>query len=135
MKKKILIGILLLLGFITGCEKNYLKSIDYNQFMEKIEKKETFVVEVVQTGCSACKDFTPRFNKIINKYSIEVFQINYSSLSEKEKEEFDASFSISSTPTVFFVTKGEETSVLTRMVGSIENDKIINKLKAAGYIK
>lgn len=135
MKKKILISILLIFCFITGCNKNYLKSIDYNVFKEKIENKETFIVEVVQTGCSACKNFTPRFNKVLNKYSIEAFQINYSSLSDEEKEEFDTTFSISSTPTVFFITKGEETSVLTRMVGSLEEDKIINKLKDAGYIK
>ena len=135
MKKKILIGILLIVCFITGCNKNYLKSIDYNDFKEKVENKENFIVEVVQTGCSACKDFTPRLNKVINKYNIEVFQINYSSLSDKEKEEFDKTFSISSTPTVFFVTKGEEISVLTRMVGSLEEEKIINKLKDAGYIK
>lgn len=136
MKKSIFI--LFLLFFIlltTGCENNYLKSIDYNAFKEKVENKESFIVEVVQTGCSACKDFTPRYRKVINKYKVTSYQLNYSDLKEEEKKEFDEQFSINSTPTVLFITNGEEKSVLTRIVGAVSEDKIINKLKANAYIK
>lgn len=135
MKKRILIGILLLLTCITGCNKSYLKSIDYNQFKEKVKNKESFIVEVIQTDCSACKNFTPKYRKIINQYKIESFQLNYSDLSEEEKKEFDSTFSINATPSVLFITNGEEPSVLTRIVGDVEEDKIITKLQSAGYIK
>ncbi len=135
VKKKILILVILFLICITGCESNYLKSMDYNDFKEKVDNKESFIVEVVQTGCSACKDFTPRYRKVINKYKVTSYQLNYSDLSDKEKKEFDNVFSIQSTPTVLFITKGEEKSVLTRIVGAVEEEKIINKLKTAGYIK
>lgn len=135
MKTRILIIIILLLSCITGCSKNYLKSIDYNQFKEKVENKESFIVEVIQTGCSACKDFTPKYRRIINQYKVETFQLNYSDLDEEEKKEFDATFSINATPSVLFITSGEEPSVLTRIVGNVEEDKIISKLQSAGYIK
>ncbi len=136
MKKKILmfLSIAFLLLF-TGCQKSYLKSIDYNQFKEKIDKKETFIVEVIQTGCSACKKFTPRYRKVINKYKITSYQLNYTNLKEDEKKEFDEQFSINSTPTVLFITKGEEKSVLTRIIGAVEEEKIISKFKTYGLIK
>lgn len=136
MKKRVLIVFLLFFSFlITGCENNYLKSIDYNNFKEKVENKESFIVEVVQTGCSACKDFTPRYRKVINKYKVTSYQLNYSDLKEEEKKEFDEQFSIHSTPTILFITNGEEKSVLTRIVGSVSEEKIINKLKTNAYIK
>ena len=136
MKKRILLVLILFFSFfIFFCENNYLKSIDYNNFMEKVENKESFIVEVIQTGCSACKDFTPTFRKVINQYKITAYQLNYSDLKEEEKKEFDSTFSISATPTVLFITEGEEKSVLTRIVGAVEKNKIVDKLKINSYIK
>lgn len=136
MKKKFLIILLLLFAiFTTGCENNYLKNIDYNNFKEKVESKESFIVEVIQTGCSACKNFTPKFRKILNQNKVTAYQLNYSDLKEEEKKEFDSTFSISATPSVLFITEGEEKSVLTRIIGAVEKDKIVDKLKTNGYIK
>lgn len=135
MKKKIFMLSIAILFLLTGCTKSQLISSDYNTIEKKIKQKDTFIIEVIQTGCSACKEFTPRFRKIINKYKIPVYQLNYTDLNKEDKKKFDDTISISSTPTVIFIKEGKESSVLTRIVGAEDNDKVIESLKSNGYIK
>ena len=132
--KKLLV-ILISLFCLTGCSNKYIIKINYSEFKEKIENQDTFILEVVKTGCPACKKFSPRLGKIVKKNRIKVYQLNYSKLSDKQIKEFDNDFSISYTPTIIFITNGKETSVLNRLVGAVEEEKIVERFKDMEYIK
>lgn len=136
MKKKIfLLGILLFAFCLTGCSSGGIQSISYQEAAKKIENKETFMLEIVQTGCSACEDFSPRFNKILKENKITAYSINLSNLSDEEKTKLEEFANVNSTPTVIFYQEGEEESVSLRIIGAVNNQKITQKLKTQGYIK
>ncbi len=137
MKKKILMIVIMLFGifFFTGCsESNSIEEISFASLQKKLENKETFILEVVQTGCSACQDFTPRFNKVLGENKLKSYSVNLSNFSEEEAKEFKKMITISGTPNVIFFTEGEEKSSMTRIGGAVTNAKILEKLKANGYL-
>lgn len=135
--KKIILSIVVVLTAlcVTGCSKNNLKTISYSELEKKIENKESFILEVIQTGCSACEDFTPRFESVLNDKNVTAYSINLKNMNEEETKKFDEIININSTPTVVFFKSGEEESVSYRIIGAVSNDKIIQKLKSQGYIK
>ncbi|MEG0994457.1 MAG: thioredoxin family protein [Bacilli bacterium] len=139
MKKRgyLVLLLLILVCFVTGCDKEYsnLKEINYKELAVLIDKKETFILEVVKTGCSACETYTPTFNEVLRDNKIKGYLINLAKVSEKDKLELDKITKVSATPTTVFIIKGEEESTLHRLVGNVNKDKIITKLKSLGYIK
>ena len=116
---------------LTGCGKSNLKEITYKEYEKLIENKETFVVEMMRTGCSHCQDIKPKLEEIANKYNIEIKYINVDKLSQEEND----NISITGTPTLIFYNEGVESSVSTRIVGDKTKDYILNKFKANGFIK
>jgi len=136
MKKCFFFFILVITFFVCACSnKNIgLIEIDFDTLNKMVENKKTFMLEVMQDGCSACEDFTPRFIKILNEYELKAYSINLSKLSNSEKDAFDEIANISGTPNVIFLEDGKEQSLLTRISGSISNERIIRKLKSNGYI-
>ena len=135
MKKIFNLSILMLsILIITGCSKS-ITSISYKDLEKSLNNKETFILEIVQDGCSNCEEFTPRFEKILSKYNIKVKQINLTKLSEEDNTKLTNLYNATGTPTVIFITEGEEQSISRRIVGNVSEDKIISKLKTAGYIK
>lgn len=135
MKKKIkflLVGIFII--FLTGCNNsNVITDINYNKLEELIDKKETFILEIVQTGCSHCEEFSPRFKAVLKTNNLEAYSLNLYNLNEEEKKKFNELTTVSGTPTVLFFKDGKETS--RRISGSVDNDKIEETLQKAGYIK
>lgn len=139
MKKWKIISLILLVTFIfVGCakeDKEYLVSISYSEFKEKRANKETFFFEFVQDGCSACMSFTPKLKEVLEENKITGYQLNLSSMTDEEYEEFQLEFKTSGTPNTIFLTEGEELSKLQRISGNVAKTKIVSKLKANGYIK
>ncbi len=126
----IVIGII----FLTGCTNNNpITNIDYNKLETMINNKESFILEIVQTGCSHCEEFTPRFKNILKNNNIEAYSLNLYNLTKDEKNKFNDLTTISGTPTVLFFENGKETS--NRIYGAVNDDKIKEHLKKAGYIK
>ena len=78
MKKVItLIGLIFTILLLTGCNDNkYLKEISLDELYTKTENKETFILEIMRTDCSACINFEPKITKVFNDYKIEVKYIN-----------------------------------------------------------
>lgn len=137
MKKKILMIAIMIFGifFLTGCSgKNNIEEINFSTLRKKLENKDTFILEVVQTGCSACKDFSPRFNQVLGDNNLKAYSVNLTNFSEEEAKEFKKILTISGTPNVIFFNEGEEKSSMTRISGAVTNAKIIEKLKANGYL-
>lgn len=128
----ILIAIILI--FKEDTNKNY-NEITYTEYQEKLNNKETFILYIHQTGCTACKNFAPKFKKVINENNITVYALNLSNLTKDEQTEFYNNISIIGTPTVIFYTDGLEEDENNRIVGVKTETIIKNKLKNMGYIK
>lgn len=133
--KKVFLFLTIVLGslLLTGCSS--IKEIDFSTLKEMLENKESFILEVIQTDCSHCKEFSPRFDKVLKEYDLEAYKIDTQKLSKKEKKEFDSIIYVSGTPTVVFINEGEETETYNRISGAASNEKIIKKLKQSGYIE
>ena len=131
--------LLLIFAFllISGCSKNgNLDKISFNDYKNLIENKETFILEVMSSSCSACDVLKPRLEEVINKYDIEVKYIDAGNLTEDEYSEFAKMANHDgSTPTIIFYTKGGEETMATRIIGAVPKTKLIDKFTAMGYIK
>ena len=128
----VLIGALVADRIITN---SYLKQLKYDEVMEKIQNKESFILVVSQTTCSHCKEYKPVFKKILKKNNLTAYYIEYDLLSDEEKKEFVKYINFDSTPVTVFLKNGEETTAATRIVRTRDEEYIIGKLKSNGYIE
>lgn len=142
MKKKVIIlcsiCILILIGSLVAdriITNSYLKQLKYDEVMEKIQNKESFILVVSQTTCSHCKEYKPLFKKILKKNKLTAYYIEYDLLSKEEKKEFVKYINFDSTPVTVFLKNGEESTTANRIVGAREEEYIIGKLKSNGYIE
>ncbi|MDD5980474.1 MAG: thioredoxin family protein [bacterium] len=131
----ILVAIIIIFSIIGNNKEEYLKEINYIEYVEKVHNNESFILYVKQTDCPHCIKFTPKFNTILDKYEIEAFVINLTELDETEKDLFIKDLSVSSTPTILFFENGIELGSFSRIIGVQSEKYIINKLKQHGYIK
>lgn len=115
-------------------KKEYLNEITFSELQEKLNNKEDLILEIVQTGCSNCTAFSPKFEAVLEEYDIEAYSLNITYLSVDGSLWLDE-YGVDGTPTVIFFEGGEEVSTLKRIVGNQTKEKIISKLKANGYIK
>lgn len=138
MKRKGIILFAIFIGvlFLTGCSNNLntVKEIDFTTLKSKIDNKETFILEVIQTGCSHCEEFSPRFRSVLAEYNLTGYSINLSNLTTEEKDKLYEITEISGTPTVCFFKDGNE-QVMNKIVGAVSNKEVITKLKDTKYIK
>lgn len=132
-KRTIILGIALC--FLTGCTKK-LTPISYQELKKLQKEKETFILEVMQDGCSHCEEFSPRLEKIIKKYKVEnAYQLNMSTLSKEDEKDFLETLGITSTPITCFYKKGKELGELYRIEGAVSDSLVIKKLENLKYIK
>ena len=131
MKRTLKLFLTLTLVLIcTGCSKSYLKEISYKKYHEMLDNKESFVVEIMRTDCSACKSFKPNLEEFVNEYKVTVYFINTDHLSDVEKDNLFDETGISGTPTILFYKNGVEETVASRLTGSVSKERIISKFKA-----
>ena len=133
--KKIMAVILIVIStiMITGCSNNNtVTEINFKDLEEKINNKDSFILEVIQTGCSHCEEFSPRFRAVLKTNNLEAYSINIYNLSDEERKEFNDLVTISGTPTVIFFDKGKEKNKIS---GAVSNEKLEEELKESGYIK
>lgn len=136
MKKLAKLSILLFaLLLITGCDKSYMKEISYKEYKNLLENKETFILEIMRTECSACINFKPKITDVANSYKVEVKYINTDHITDEETNSLFSETGITGTPTVIFYKNGVEETVSSRINGSVSKDKIISKFKTNGFIK
>ncbi len=138
MKKKIYkIVIATVICFcLVGCtgDTTTISKIEFSEFKEKVEQKESFILEVIQTGCTHCEEFSPRLKKILARHHLTAYSLNLSNLSAEEKKELKDISYVSGTPTVIFFTKGEEESS-HKIIGTVSDATVIRHLKELEYIK
>ena len=146
MKKRIIItigGILLLafLGIIiflfarNRAEEKILIELSGEEFREKINHQDSFVLVIVQTGCHFCEEFKPIINEVIREYNLTIYSLNLTDLKDEEKTFLRDVCNAESTPTTIFIVNGEEETSLNRLVGRVSRSTIITRLESLGYIK
>lgn len=135
MKKILSLSIVFIILLLTGCSKTYVKEISYQEYKELINNKETFILEIMRTDCSACINFKPKLESVANEYKVEVKYINTDNLTDEEVDKLYIDTGISGTPTVIFYNEGIEKTKSSRINGSVSTDKIISKFKTNGFIK
>ncbi len=137
--KKILKAIVLLFVvtiMFCGCSKEErIVEISLDEFKEKMANKESFVLYVGNEGCSHCISYRPVLEQVLEDYDITIYQIDNSKLDNSEFAEFRTYVNISGTPTVAFITDGEEESTLNRITGEVSRETTIERFKSNGYIE
>lgn len=118
-----------------GCNKPLYKEIGLSDVQNKIKNKEDFSLFVGSTNCSHCDSYKVKLNKLIKKYKLEIFYIDVSTLTEKEKDILKDSVNYRATPTTTFFKDGVECDSIKKIVGDKDEPYIIEKFKNNGYIK
>ncbi len=132
--KKILIGIVTLF-MLTGCSSNnLLQEIDYAEFKEKIENKESFVVYVSKTGCSYCAEYEPTLIKVLNDNKLKAYKVNLANMSSSEKNSVSKKVGLEGTPTLIYIEQGKS-DIDGSLVGSNTYENTEEFFKTIGYIE
>ena len=133
---RIIMGLFIFTIILSGCSKEeHIKEISLDEFKEKIANKETFAIYIGNKGCSHCVSYRPILEKVLEDYDITIYHIDNSKLDNKEYAEFRTYINISGTPTVAFITDGEEETTLNRITGEVSRDATIERFKSNGNIK
>lgn len=112
-----------------------VKDININEIKEKVNNKESFILVVTQEGCTHCKSYIPTLRKIGNKYNLTFYESDEKKWNEEETNYFKSIANFDGgTPTTFFFENGEEKNTANRLVGNVPEYRVIEKLKALGYI-
>jgi len=136
MKKIRFLVLLTSILLLTGCSNNkYLQEISLKEYKNLIEEKETFILEVSSSECSACEALKPRLKEVINEYKIDVKYIDVAKLNDDEYNEFSKLSNFgNATPIIIFYTKGTEETIATRIEGAVSKTKLIDKFTVMEYI-
>lgn len=139
-KRAIILGsiclIILVGAFIADriLSKSYFKELKYDEVIEKIKNKDSFVLLISQTTCTHCISYKPKLEEAANKYKINIYYIESNLLNDEERDKFTSYINFSSTPVTVFIKNGEETTVANRINGDASKDKLEKKLKSNGFI-
>lgn len=134
MKKVIVITLVfVVILMLTGCTSNskVIKEISYSDLEDKIANKDSFILEVIQTGCSHCEEFSPRLKAMLKEEKIDAYSLNLYNLKDDELDKFNKlTTSVSGTPTVLYYKDGKETN--NRLYGAVSDEKIKEFIKKIG---
>lgn len=135
MKKYLLIIIVILVTFITSCSTKLetYTSLDYAEYLKKLDNKETFPLVIGSESCSACAMFKGTMETFIKDYQVEVFYIDISKLTEEEYNALKTQTSFDGTPTTVFIKDGELTSYYNRLDGTANYSKVKDIYKKNEY--
>ena len=143
MKKKkylliasILIVILgIIIGYFLFSMNDNLVRLSYDEIMEKIDNKESFILCISRTTCSHCNVYKPKLRKVANKYDIKIYYTDVDKYTKNDLKDFNSKISFDGgTPTTLFIKDGKEKTTATRIEGDVSIEKIVDKLKKNGFI-
>lgn len=146
MKKIGLIILSIGILFFTGCgnslydkykavnKGNYktYQNITYDEYVKKIDDKDTFILFIWQTGCSHCEDFEPKLNEIIKYYGLEIYGLNLKDLDEEQYAKLKNKTFVTGTPATVYFKDGAYES---KLVGDKSEEEIIKFLVDSNYLE
>ena len=128
----VFVCVILFTGFSN--KKDHIVEISLDEFKEKMANKDTFALYVGNDGCTHCIAYMPTLESVLDEYDITIYHLDNSKLSDKEYADFKTYINISGTPTIAFITDGEEETTLNRIVGEQSKEDTIERFKNNGYI-
>ncbi len=130
--------LVLLLAFLIinkAISKGNLVELTYDEFTEKIDNEESFVLCISLTTCSHCATYKPKLESVAKDYGIDLYYIDIDKYSDEEQEEFVKVINFNdTTPTTVFLKNGKETTASNRINGDVSTSRIIDKLKSNDFI-
>lgn len=130
--------LVLLVAFLIinkAISKGNLVELTYDEFVQKIDNEESFVLCISLTTCSHCATYKPKLESVANDYGIDLYYIDIDKYSEEEQDEFEKIINFNdSTPTTVFLKNGKETTASNRINGDVSTSRIIDKLKSNDFI-
>lgn len=130
--------LVLLLSFLIinkAISKGNLVELTYDEFVQKIDNEESFVLCISLTTCSHCATYKPKLESVAKDYGIDLYYIDIDKYSGEEQEEFEKIINFNdSTPTTVFLKNGKETTASNRINGDVSTSRIIDKLKSNDFI-
>lgn len=142
MKKIFILFVLLLI--VSSCneitiskikeENKNITILSDSKLKKKIDDEETFILLLTKNDCSSCKSLKEKLDNVLRDYNLEGYEINVDNIDTKENEYLKNIVNVVSYPSLVFIEKGKEKGPLFRLVGDIENEKIINALVETKYI-
>lgn len=130
--------LVLLVAFLIinkAISKGNLVELTYDEFTEKIDNEESFVLCISLTTCSHCATYKPKLESVAKDYGIDLYYIDIDKYSDEEQEEFVKVINFNdTTPTTVFLKNGKETTASNRINGDVSTNRIIDKLKSNGFI-
>ena len=131
----LLVGLgILFFVLASDTSASHVKKLTISELKEKIDNKDSFILVITQDSCSHCKSYLPVINKIGKEYDITFYDISQTNLSNEDATYLKNIANISGTPTTVFIEEGEEKSTINRLIGNVAEYRVIEKLKALGYI-
>ena len=136
----IVLGVILVIGTIlfivlaNNSKVDYVKKITIAELKEKIDNKDSFILVITQDTCSHCKAYLPTLTKIGREHNITFYDVSRTNLNEEDSTYLKNVANVEGTPTTIFIVDGAEKSTLNRIEGNAQEYKVIDKLKATGYI-
>ena len=130
------LAVIIVVFVVCGCSGTGVKEINYKEFNNLIKERESFILYIGSATCSNCIEFEPKFEGVIEENNISnTYYIDLDEFSNEDKKSFNKVVNITVTPTVVFITNGEEESGFNRINGNVSKEKIITRLKSNDYIK
>jgi len=114
--------------------EQYITFIDYEEYEEIIEDKDTNIVVIGQTTCSHCIAIKPALNSVAEDYDLTINYLNLTELGTTETEDFYASLEEIEYDNPDFVNEGKFGTPLTliikngKMVDYISGQRTISQL-------
>ena len=130
----IIIGVIIFLNVNNQEEENYFKELTFNEVMDKLDNKETFILVLSQTTCSHCALYKPKIESVAYDYKLYIYYLEVDLISDTQREELLKIIHYDGTPTTVFFTEGEEKTAATRINGDASIEKITKKLKTNDFI-
>ena len=103
----IVIGLIVFFFLGSNSSDNFIK-LNYNEFKEKIDNNDSFVLCVSRTTCSHCNDYKPKLKEVSKKYNIKIYYTEINEFSNSELDYFKDNFGFDGgTPITMFIKDGK----------------------------
>lgn len=130
-----LVVVFIILVLLMGITKGEVKEITFDNYINMVEKKESFILFIGSRDCPHCIEYKRTLERVIKNYKVTFNYLDIKNLSDTQMNKLNSKVRFSGTPTTAFIVKGEEENTYKRIVGSEDYEYIVKRLKETGYIE
>lgn len=132
MKKYVLFLLLLLTFFVSGCSKNSLSKISFDELNTKLNNKESFILYF---NSDSNNNLEEKLDKVLTNNNLKGYIINASKLSDQEKIDLQLNIAYEE-PSIVFIINGQDPTKLSHITDTnITTKQIEQRLKDMNFIK